>query len=530
MTIRNKKIIIIISIIFVLIFTIFLISYNYSKRKDAEFVHEIKELDKLLLNESVPEAVELIPAVLKLASSPMEFKQLIKRIYYLNNTEYYSIVSKEAFKKYSKDEDITSIYIHSLLITDQIDLALDVLTNSKSIHTYNNLYLEAMIKSGEAGSEQNDFYSILHRDDVSTYNRLYQVTNDKNFLLNSVLLYLEEGNYSKAEELIDTVEIERNKYLKLHLLTKYSSGNYDEVLQLLSIYDFGYSIEELTLIRIDIEIKKGQLENALNKIMEFTYLFPDFSPLPYRNLIRLNSKIDIPAINELIEIAVSNFPDNKQLILELIEYNYDEKIIISLIKNYLLKYPKDKEVEIKKREILGNDNPEVIINNLYELLNSDPDNPYTRRFLAWNLYENNSINDLEKFIKQNEKEHTGSWNIFFEALVSESKGNSNLAIQQFETAYSMTKNWENLYNLAVISENNGKYEQAIAYYQNAENSLNQIPENYKTKSMIRTSLASLFYNLKDYEKAFREIRNALDQDPANLKAYLLLKKLESSTY
>ena len=212
-----------------------------------------------------------------------------------------------------------------------------------------------------------------------------------------------------------------------------------------------------------------------------------------------------------------------------IENNRD-KDAISLIEDYININQSDDELVIILIEFEGPKDPEYIVNRVRDLVNRNPENISASRYLAWNIFENNDIPHLQKFLDQAERGKETGWIKFFRALVSAGNGEYIVAMEEFKSSYEFEPQWEILYNLAVISEYLNNYHDAIEYYQKADNSLVNTTSNMITKSIIRTALASLLYEMEDYEFSYRELRNALDLDIYNLKANLLLKKLESVTF
>ena len=80
---------------------------------------------------------------------------------------------------------------------------------------------------------------------------------NKKFLLDAVLLYLEKGDFELADTLLAGIVSEKFEYRKLLFLIKYDSGKLDSALELLDIFDCGFSIQEIKLLRIDIYIRQA---------------------------------------------------------------------------------------------------------------------------------------------------------------------------------------------------------------------------------------------------------------------------------
>lgn len=528
MIFRYKSIIL---VTVILIIAYFFISVLINLNNDKKFIEILQITDKLINDNSYDKVDKLLFNAAAIANSPLKYKQILKRVHKLKNFKAMVLFSEDAYKKYPKDKDILSIFIYSLLKTEQNQLANNVLQNLKENTLSKNIIFEASIKTGNFNSDDNIFYQAIEGKNIFVFNKLYQLTKDKNIFINSVLLYLENGNYNKADIILSEFQPDNPQNKKLLLLTKYDNGNYEEVSNLLIVHDYGFTIEEMLLIQIDISLKMQLYNTALIKITDFIKLYNDYSVIPYINLIYLNSFIEVPDITYYTKLAAGYFTDNRILNLVLIEYyilNDNEKTALEIANQFIITNIQDKEFELIYKQLKGATNPEIFINNIYELVNKTPLNIYSSRYLAWNLFKNNNFYDLEIYLdKQNAYE---SWVLFFKAILLVYKQEQILSLEQFQKAYNKENNWETLYNMGIISTYFNDYQSAVEYFQNSENSLVNVTDNLKTKSFIRTKLATTFYDMQNYNNAFREVTNALELDNSNLKAHLLLKKLESSNY
>ena len=363
------------------------------------------------------------------------------------------------------------------------------------------------------------------------YRKLYKLTNNNKFLLNAVLVSLENGEFESADTIFSEEVSCSSQYRNLQFFIKYDSGKYDKALEMLDIYDCGFSIRELQLLRIDIQIRQGFYKKAQTSIREFLDIYPDYSWIPYYNYIWLNTVNAVYQDNAIVEKGIKLYPNNKKMMLMIMDYykkHEMNKKAIDILEDYISMNKRDNELDIILKDLKGTKDPKYMVNILRDFVNQNPENISVSRYLAWNIFLNNDIQHLQKFL--NQIEGTDGWIKFFQALISVYNGELTIAIEEFHSSYEVDPQWEILYNLAVISEYTNNYQNAIEYYQNAENSLANTKENKIIKSIIRTELALLFYKIKDYDNTYREVRNALDLDTDNLKANLLLKKLGSVTF
>ena len=525
---------IVFSIFILLIFIIlsyFAVLHFYTKKKENDFNNSIFYLDSLIDSKSYIKAEEYLFTCEKSIYSPSSYKQLLKRAYKMEDWVNLNLLAESAHKKFSKDDQIFSIYLQSLFKTNKIEFAKQLIDSNKKHYVSEKLSLYSNIILDEYEIEDNILYQALDSSDPLIFSKLYGIINNKDLLVNKALLNLQRGEFNTADNTLSSLELDNIQLQKLHLLTKYSNSNYDDVLNLLLKYDYGFSNEELFLIRIDISLKQNLYNDAMLAIKNFLLFYSDYSVDPYINLIILDSYITIEDLDEYINRAVKLFPDNKLLIKIISNYYLrigKENNAIYLVDKYLSNNLIDNEIILLIKQLKGMNNPEVFVNNIRDLVNENSNDDTISRYLAWSLFENNNFKDLKLFLNIQELEK--SWIFLFNSMVSIYNNETNIALEQLKASFELENNWEILYNLGILYEYLQKYENAIVSYQNAENIIKNTNKNFTTKSFIRTTLALLFYNINDYKNSYRELQNALDLDKSNLKAHLLLKKLESSTF
>ncbi len=533
MIFRKKGIIVILAII--ITFSGGFLIFQYLKNTSLEkiFINKISEIDLLLSSGYFSKADELILIASESAVTPLHYQRLLKRALGMQSSVNLEKVSRIAFEKYPKDELILSAYIYVLLNNGKIIDAASILLNQDKQIVKDSLFIETNIKNKSYNEEANLLYQGIDEKNALIYRKLYKLTNNRKFLLDAVLVNLEAGNIQLADTILEEIVSDNLEYQQLQFFIKYDNGKFDSALEILDLFDCGFSIQEIQLLRIDIQIRQEKYSKAQIAIMKFLDIYPDYSWIPYYNYIWLNSVHTISESTTIIEKGLNIYQNNRELLLIITDYyleNNMDKEAIDILGKYIKNNKSDDELEIISKELEGANNPEYFVNIVRNLVNQNPKNISATRYLAWNIFLNEDIPHLQHFLGQIENEGDDGWIDFFRALISIKNGNYKLAIEEFQSSYELEKQWETLYNLAVVYKYKNNYQEAIVYYQKAENSLVNNKENMVTKSLIRTSLASLLYEVKDYEQAYREVRNALDLDIYNLKANLLLKKLESITF
>jgi len=529
----RKKVIVIILIVSITIFSFIILLFVINFNKNKIFTETILNLDSLIVSGSYQKADDLLIKALNNVNSSLDFKQLLKRAYQIGNFKNLILISEKGHNKYTKNKDILSIYIFSLLKTGNIKKAQDIIKNFKNNIIPENLYKETEIKSGEYYNTENIYYRVIHETNISLYKKLFNITENNKLLIDIVLMYMGNGDFKKANDVLSSLESDMINKSKLFFLTKYYSYQYNAALDLLLLNDYGFSIEDLSLIKIDLNLKMSLYPDAVKNITNFLNLYPEYSVLPYVNLIYLGYFTEIQNIGKFINSSINYFPDNRKLILSLIDYfilNNSENKAIKLVENYFKNNVNDDEFKIFLKQLKGTENPEIFTNSLYNLVNQKKDNLNYSRFLAWSLFKDNNMPELEKYLASYDDDLDIPWIYFFKGLIAVNKSDKSLAINNFKNAFKLEVNWETLYNIGLISFYSHDYQKAIEYLQNSENMIPSSVENLEIKSNIRTTLATLMFDMSNYDNSYREIIDALDLNKSNTKASLLLKKLESTNF
>lgn len=530
---RKKIIIFVLAIIIIISGSFYIFKYLKNTSLEKNFNNNISEIDLLIDSGYFSQADKMIFIAGKSAFTPLHYKRLLKRNLCLQGSVNLENVSQSAYHKYPEDELILSAYIYVLLNNGKIEDAASILLNQDKQIVQDSLFIEANIKNKSYNETSNLLYQGISEKNSLLYRKLYKLTNNRKFLLDAVLVHLETGNIQSADNILEEIVSDNLEYQKLQFFIKYDSGKFDSALEILDLFDCGFSIQEIQLFRIDIQIRQEKYREAQIAISEFLDIYPRFSWIPYYNHIWLNLVSTNFKSKEIIDRSLKIYPENRKLVLIILDYyleNNMDQDAIDILEKYINNNQSDDELEIILKELKGNKNPEYTVNIVRNLVNQNPENISASRYLAWNIFVNEDILHLKHFLDQMQKEGDAGWINFFGALISIKNRDYKLAMDEFKVSYDLKNQWETLYNLAVLSEYTNNYQDAIEYYQNAENILSDNNENMITKSVIRTALALLLYEIQDYEHSYREVRNALDLDIYNLRANLLLKKLESVSF
>jgi tetratricopeptide (TPR) repeat protein len=119
------------------------------------------------------------------------------------------------------------------------------------------------------------------------------------------------------------------------------------------------------------------------------------------------------------------------------------------------------------------------------------------------------------------------WSLFLRGYLSVINGEVDKAVASFDRSLILSPRWETAYNLGILAENQGRYEQAGMYLRKAEAILaNTGYDNGVTKALLWAATAKIHYELGDFKAAAREAAYAMDLDPGCDEAAIILALLE----
>ena len=272
MSTGNKVIIFVLAIIITISGIYLILRYLKNTGQETDFINLIVEIDSFVASGYYNQADELIYIASKSANSPIHYKRLLKRALEVQGYKNLEKISQIAYQKYPKDELILSVYIFVLLKNGKIEVAASILLDLDKQFVPESLYIETNIKNESYDEDDNFLYQGIDEKSVSIYRKLYEITNNRKFLLDAVLVYLEHGEFELADAILEQIVSDDFEYMKLQFLIKYDSGKLDIALEMLDLIDFGFSIQEIKLLRIDIQIRQGIYKKAQISLTEFRYL------------------------------------------------------------------------------------------------------------------------------------------------------------------------------------------------------------------------------------------------------------------
>lgn len=192
------------------------------------FNSKIEEIDVLIQNHQVGEALSLLKKAERYASKPEFRLSLFKRYQKLGEKSLCEKTLRKANKKFPDDIQIAASYANFLLRNDRIveaESVSKILSGTK----YGSIHSEAVLKKNSAGS----LSTYLTSNFAKVYEDIYESsTNVKTeWLVNAALVYLANGDYDRAsllqEGILRNGRSMTSKEALFWAFVQFDAGNYD---------------------------------------------------------------------------------------------------------------------------------------------------------------------------------------------------------------------------------------------------------------------------------------------------------------
>ncbi len=506
----------------ILLFTFLIVSsiivfikYSYASKQSF---HEAAENLELALISDNPELFKdafnyLIVKKLDITDS----KFILNRVNrFCRKTGDYELLEKFAekvFKRYKKDKEITAVYLYALIKNGKGKTAYSVITDYGS----DSLYPELMEEINLINNKLQNKY------DAYMLESLYNRTKDPRFLADAVIAEITKGNVNNPSVFALKLPEDHSGRNLLLFYSYFEEDKYQKALYILNKYDLGFEIERMMLYHADLNMYTKDYDKAEELYLTIIAKHPDVSSIPYINLAWIGTNNKQLGLGKELDRGIVSF-SNDIVFLENVTAYYVSTGQKNRALEYIDKYGKD--IPLLKLEALklkGAVEPKRMIAGIQEILLKNRDDSKIGRYYCQFLYKTGNISALNEYIikKETDGELPG-WLKFYKGLVLAAGFEYDESIELLEESYKAEKQWEILFDLGILYGAEKNYLKAVEMFQSCERNVSN-----REKSMIRTSLAQVLYKSGNIKRAIKEVSYALDLDNNNIKAVLLLNKLES---
>ena len=538
----NVKHIIIISCSILLVFSLLLALYfSVKKNKDDDFYSKLSQIDYNISNGFYVQASEDLRNLYNEINSSKSAIMFLKRCNKISELKKdYSMLADYTYKMkraYKNNIEIAAIASYADQKNGNFIKSLETSGSKLSRSEYYEIHLLNVLKTGRSVEDfkikekMSDSFSFIFSDNEIHPDNLIAASNenyDSRYILDSVLLYAENGELSDAYSLIKKTSEEEYNEVKMNLA--YDTHDYKAAEKY--FYKLFKDVENydnsVYFTGCDILLKNNKDNEAASLYEQFIIENPDDYSLPYRNLYAIN-RDNSNSLKWLSE-GLKLFPESRELLVSSAWEFYLENNIDNLKETleYLEKYKNDPVTELFKiNMMLGSRSPEHIIGNFWNVFNSNPRSDVTATAFSNYLLQNKQIEQLFLLLEKYRRAGgNGSFASGYEAIGAAMTGKYDQSLELISIATENQEDTVNLFNMGIILSLKGLSSKANQFFQKALIIEEGKSNNEEILSKIYLKLSETNYNDKNYSDAYFYIKKSIDLHPDNMKSRLLLKKIE----
>lgn len=300
---------------------------------------------------------------------------------------------------------------------------------------------------------------------------------------------------------------------------------------------------ELALLAADTDLLLGREAQAAVGYRGVVQTWPAYSWEAYLNLARL---ADAEGQQEAAEgwraLAWESFPEVEAVVMGRardLAAGRDSERARAMVEGYLRQHADSVSATLLLQQLRGAaGSPPVYTAELWRLLRRRPEEAVLCRLLVLYLLGLQDLQGAEQALAEHEQAASGAgqgWVLEYRGVIAAMRGNLEAAAAALARSVELAPTWRRHYNLAVVQAASGNAGPAVGQLQQAEESLlstaaapwtGTAREGLAARSRIRSLIGEQLLALEDRQGARRECEYALDLDPLNHRARLILRILE----
>ena len=245
----------------VLFFTAVCLSSCSKGADGSSFLSQLDTVDSFINQSQTSDALKYLKKAEKGAFSAYARLGIYKRYLMLGETKSAEKVLQKALKSLPENPELTAAYAHFLLRQERGAEALEV---AKSLEggKYGSLYSEAVLRRYDIRSGAMNLEEFLDEKLASIYYGAFTGTNDAQWLRDSALIYLAQGDYAGAASLQSEVQDSRDAIF--WGLVQYDAGAWDLCLKNLAFARDEAFASQRALLASDVYVQLND-EDAAEK-------------------------------------------------------------------------------------------------------------------------------------------------------------------------------------------------------------------------------------------------------------------------
>jgi tetratricopeptide (TPR) repeat protein len=362
--------------------------------------------------------------------------------------------------------------------------------------------------------------------------------SDGRILLDAALMWLKQGDAQSAYTAVAgewTVPVP----LEPRAFLAFDAGKYEECAALIDRLPGSGS-------RFDLQLIKADALRALKREQEAAAIYQQvingdarFSWTPYLNLARIADHYgEISAAAELRRKAFEFFPESEAVMLDYgrsLDQAGQIERAVELLEHLLKRDPQNVSARYILLQVAAQSLPAQRYQaELWRLYSEHPDSPLLCRVLAQMLLAAEDAQGAAAVLDRFQLPAGGvppAWLLELQGLAEALRGDFDRAAAMLSESLQRRKSWRIRYNLAIVYRGEGNLEKSVNELLQAADELRQASNQgditaKQRHSRIRSMAGEIMLRMGKYDAARRESAYALELDPANGQALLVLRMLE----
>lgn len=544
-----KAVILFVSSLIVLAFSIVFFSYNYySLESQKNFQISMENIKQLYQNKKINHALDELTA-LSLTAGSDSWKQIrvLKMAYLITILNDDSTISdlrikflnfaKNAYTQIPSSDFIKSILSYAYILNLDYDSASNIAMKIKG-KDFERLKLVLYLKLNKI-PKKKDFSNIEDFDSYVAYLDLTNKASSWEEMQDLVLSYLDRGLKKEAYDLImkNRSAFNQNNPFILPYVA-YDIGDYRTSAEALSLVLNDNN--NLYALLGDIEFIQGNVEATFQDYQLAIRLDPKLSKDLYNNILWISKYLKIQSIDMegLILTALKYFPYDDGLFINYINYLIETDQIAKALE-YLNKNSSSKNEETIKllsailHKKQDNDEDKFLL-RLWDIVNNYSNIENAAKILAYNLLKGNDLKGLKELILAI-KDKQYSWTNLYQGFEILLNGDSVRA-EEIWAEYNSGKFQPDVgYSLAVLYVKKKEYKLALDILGVIQNYLKQNYAPFLNKKGNRYSefmlhvyylYATIYRESDEYDLAMENLEQARAIDPSKVSINDLYSKVK----
>ncbi|QMU99592.1 tetratricopeptide repeat protein [Borrelia sp. A-FGy1] len=455
-----------------------------------DFNELIMEVDDHLLKDDLYSAERVIKLSASYADTEFKWISLVKRakLYSLKVNDYLLMrdIVELGVKILPGNLKLRALEVYSKLKVGSVSEACKIakqylFEHEKYRHLYNEAFIKNLTLNYGLKSIKDYLIKIEKEKDAYTFKNIGLNLKNNAFLINAMLLYIENKDLDSAKEILLKIKGDKNFAKELAYIS-YDLGNLEFAIANLKLINDNNE-PSLMFLLADAYLKKGDLNKAKAEYLKLYTRFPDYSMMIYLSLAFIAKKEnDFKRAIAYLNKANEKFKDNKVMNYYLANTYFEINDYFNA--NEISKKYKDDPLFFKLYFVLNysNLNYEAKKSFLWRLFYRSNYSSDIAQLLSWNLLLYSDLRDLDLFFKTyTPVGDAHSWYYFYKFYYDFLKKNLD---------YSKKMVFENqvgkylyglYYNLGILQFYQKEYKKAEEYF---KKSVSFLPFNLDDKNRM----------------------------------------------